>query len=186
MNRRKAACQREVVGQMMDYAANAILHWPVEELRERFAMRCEKAGLNPAEHLLEQLGPDEDVDAFWGKVKANLLAGRIRMLFVADIIPPELRKIVEFLNVQLRPAEVLAIELRQYQGEGLRTLAPIVVGQTQEAMEQTGVAGSKPRRQWDEAQFRSRSRRTVIPDTLKKSSSGRGGVCSRLLRIGVE
>jgi hypothetical protein len=55
------------------------------------------------------------------------------MLFVADRIPPELRKVVEFMNVQMRPAEVLAVELRQYQGGGLRTLAPIVLGQTQEA-----------------------------------------------------
>jgi hypothetical protein len=30
-----------VVGQMLDYAANAILHWPAEELRGRFERRCE-------------------------------------------------------------------------------------------------------------------------------------------------
>ena len=81
-----------------------------------------------AQALAEQLGADRDFDAFWGKVAANLVAGRIRMLFVADRIPPELRKVVEFLNVQMRPAEVLAIELRQYQGEGLRTLVPILLG----------------------------------------------------------
>jgi hypothetical protein len=28
----------------------------------------------------------------------------------------ELRKVVDFMNVQMRPAEVLAVELRQYQG----------------------------------------------------------------------
>jgi len=32
----------------------------------------------------------------------------IRMLFVADRIPAELRRIVEFLNEQMDPAEVLA------------------------------------------------------------------------------
>jgi hypothetical protein len=71
----------------------------------------------------------------------------------------------------MRPAEVLAIELRQYQGEGLRTLAPIVMGQTQEATDQkAGVAGSKPRRQWDEAQFLeapSERRDPAIVDTAK-------------------
>jgi len=72
------------------------------------------------------------------------------MLFVADRIPPELRKVVEFMNVQMRPAEVLAVELRQYQGGGLRTLAPIVLGQTQEAIEQKSGASAKPRRLWDE------------------------------------
>ena len=36
------------------------------------------------------------------------------MIFVADRIPHELRRIVEFLNQQMDPAEVLAVELRQY------------------------------------------------------------------------
>lgn len=75
-------------------------------------------------------------------------------MFVADHIAPELRKVVEFLNVQMRPAEVLAVELGQYQGQGLRTLVPIVLGPTQEAIEQkSGASGPKPRRRWDEAQI---------------------------------
>ena len=69
------------------------------------------------------------------------------MLFVADRLPSELRKVVEFMNVQMRPAEVLAVELRR---GGLRTLAPIVLGQTQEAIEQKSGAGAKSRRLWDE------------------------------------
>ncbi len=142
--------RREVVGQMLDYAANAILHWPVEELRGRFELHCEEADKNAADVLRDELGVDPDSDAFWARVKSNLQAGRIRMLFVADRIPPELRKVVEFMNVQMRPAEVLAVELRQYQGGGLRTLAPIVLGQTQEAIEQKSGAGAKPRRLWDE------------------------------------
>ena len=142
--------RREVVGQMLDYAANAILHWPVEELRGRFELRCEEADKNAADVLRDELGVDPDSDAFWARVKRNLQAGRIRMLFVADRVPPELRKVVEFMNVQMSPAEVLAVELRQYQGGGLRTLAPIVLGQTQEAIEQKSGAGAKPRRLWDE------------------------------------
>jgi hypothetical protein len=31
-------------------------------------------------------------------------------------IPAELRRIVEFLNKQMNPAEVLALELRQFEG----------------------------------------------------------------------
>jgi hypothetical protein len=146
--------RREVVGQMLDYAANAVLHWPMEELRQRFSARCEASGGSAAQTLAEQLGGDQDYDAFWAKVAANLAAGRIRMLFVADRIPPELRKVVEFLNVQMRPAEVLAVELRQYQGQGLRTLVPIVLGQTQESIDQkAGATGAKPRRLWDQARI---------------------------------
>jgi len=60
---------------------------------------------------------------------------------------------VEFLNRQMRPAEVLAIELRQYEGQGLKTLVPIVLGQTQEAVQKKGggARSSQTKRQWDEA-----------------------------------
>jgi len=146
--------RREVVGQMMDYAANAVRYWPAQALRDRFNARCDKESKSAIEVFSEQFGADQDFEAFWAKVATNLAMGRIRMLFVADCIPPELRAVVEFLNAQMRPAEVLAIELRQYQGQGLRTLVPIVLGQTQEAIEQkSGGSAVKPRRQWDEAQF---------------------------------
>ena len=144
--------RREVVGQMLDYAANSILYWPVEELRARFAGRCEAEGSVPDAVLGRLIGPDGDADGFWGQVRANLLAGRIRLLFVADRIPSELRRIVEFLNRQMQPAEVLAIELRQYEGQGLKTLVPIVLGQTQEAAQKKS-ASSRPalaKRTWDE------------------------------------
>ena len=66
-------------------------------------------------------------------MKTNLQAGKIRLLFVSDKIPVELRLIVEFLNSQMDPAEVLALEIKQYVGEGLRTLVPRVLGQSAEA-----------------------------------------------------
>jgi hypothetical protein len=82
----------------------------------------------------------------------NLQAGRLRLIFVADEIPPELRRIVEFLNGQMDPAEVLAVEIKQYVGRGLTTLVPRVVGQTAEA-EQKKTVATGPRRQWDARQF---------------------------------
>jgi hypothetical protein len=146
--------RREVVGQMLDYAANAVLHWPMEKLQERFAARCATAGVSVDDALREQFGSGLDPEAFWPKVKANLQAGRIRLLFVADKIPPELRKVVEFLNKQMQPAQVLAVELRQYEGDGLRTFAPILLGQTQDAIDQkSGPSGPKSRRAWDEPQI---------------------------------
>ena len=82
------------------------------------------------ETLAALLGPE---DALWTSVKTNLMAGRLRLLLVADEIPSELRTIVEFLNRQMNPAEILAVELRQFTGEGLRTVVPLLVGQVQEA-----------------------------------------------------
>jgi hypothetical protein len=62
------------------------------------------------------------------------------MVFVADIIPPELRRIVEFLNGQMDPAEVLALEVRQFVGQGLKALVPKVVGQTAVAQRAKSIA----------------------------------------------
>jgi hypothetical protein len=141
--------RREVVGQMLDYAANGVAYWPVEEIKTRFEARCEAGKLEPIEEMARLLGPDGNTDEFWERVKTNLQAGKIRMLFVADQIPPELRKIVEFLNRQMDPAEVLALELSQFEGEGgLKTLVPRVYGQTEEAQQKKGVKG--PQRDWDE------------------------------------
>src|SRR5579883_2093565 len=70
--------RREVIGQMLDYAASAIVHWPVETLQERFIARCAKEGKNAADALTQHLGPDQDAESFWAKVKANLQTGWVR------------------------------------------------------------------------------------------------------------
>lgn len=145
--------RREVVGQMLDYAANAVIHWPVEALRAKFDAQCAVRGVDPTAELSSFLGDDTDTETFWTTVKTNLQAGRIRMLFVADEIPAELRRIVEFLYSQMDPAEVLAVEIRQYLGEGLRTLVPTVVGRTSEGETRKRAGSTAPARQWDEPAF---------------------------------
>lgn len=144
--------RREVVGQMLDYAANAVVYLPIESLRAGFEAFCGNRGLDPSTVLAEFLGPEGDPEAFWQRAKTNLLAGRIRLVFVADEIPAELRRIVEFLNGQMDPAEVLAVEIRQYVGGGAKTLVPRVFGQTSEAT-QKKVAGGRPTRTWDYDSF---------------------------------
>lgn len=144
--------RREVVGQMLDYAANAVVYWPVEAIRTQFEVNCEVQGLEPEQVLGEFLGADADEEQFWQKAKTNLQAGRIRIVFVADEIPAELRRIVEFLNAQMDPAEVLALEIKQYIGEGLKTLVPRVIGQTAEAQQKKSSARREVR-QWDESSF---------------------------------
>ncbi len=147
--------RREVVGQMLDYAANAVAFWPVDRIKSRFEGDCEQHGRTPDNVLAEFLQPEniQEFDGFWEKVKQNLATGNIRMVFVADVIPPELRRVVEFLNKQMNPAEVLAVEVRQYAGQGLQTLVPTVIGLTAEARQKKSTGGSRSRRKWDEASF---------------------------------
>lgn len=142
--------RREIVGQMLDYAANAVLYWPPEKIRALFETRCHEQSVGPEDVLRDELGIDDTAEGFWNKVKTNLQAGKVRLLFVADAIPPELERIVEFLNGQMDPAEVLAVEVKQFLGKGLKTLAPRLVGQTVEARDRKeGPQGE----QWTEDRF---------------------------------
>ena len=127
--------RRQVVGQMLDYAANAVVYWPIEKIQAEFERQCESNGADAETELtdfLESAGEDTVLspETFWSTVKTNLQAGKIRMVFVADKIPQELQRIVEFLNEQTDPAEVLAVELKQFVGGGVRTLVPRVLGLT--------------------------------------------------------
>jgi hypothetical protein len=123
--------RREVVGQMLDYAAGAA-HWTVEQIQGWLAQRCTEDGLDHDRLLTNHT---DDQDGFWQQVATNIGARKLRLVFVADVIPPELRAIVEFLNEQMTSCEVLAVEIKQYlDSEGRQTIVvPTVLGQTQQA-----------------------------------------------------
>ena len=118
--------RRTVVGQMLDYAAHAP-QVSADELRQRFEARPDAE-----ERLAHLLGDEEpDADEFWQDVARNLDAKRLRLLFVADSIPDELRRVVEFLNEQMPDVEVLAVEIKQFRGKGestTQTFVPRVIG----------------------------------------------------------
>ena len=135
--------RREVVGQMLDYAANGVVYWPAERLRSDFEARCARGGLDPLDELRSSLGDEVEPERFWDDVEQNLRSGRVRLLFVSESIPPELRRVIEFLNERMSPTEVLGIEIKQYLGSGdLKTLVPRVVGQTSKPVSRRWVADS--------------------------------------------
>lgn len=74
----------------------------------------------------------------------------MRLLFVADRILRELTRIVEFLNQQMSPAEVLGIELRQFARDDIRTIVPRVIGRTMAAATRKSA---RTTRKWDEESF---------------------------------
>ncbi|ODR93604.1 hypothetical protein AUC70_12170 [Methyloceanibacter stevinii] len=126
--------RREVVAQMLDYAANAVNWWKVDELQRLFEKSCDEAGTTQDERLSQLLNSSEpDLEAFWRSVQSNLNSGRIRLIFVADRIPSELATIIEFLNEQMQSATVLAVELRHFFNGAERILAPRLIGLTQKA-----------------------------------------------------
>jgi len=145
--------RREVVAQMLDYAANATSYSSVEAMRGHMCRfyKTDEAGID--EKVAEFLDDPEAVEAYWQAVKTNLAAARVRLVFVADIIPAGLLRIVEFLNAHMDPIEIIAVEIRQYQdGDGRRMLVPRVFGQTTESQDRKSATRTK--RHWDEASIR--------------------------------
>jgi hypothetical protein len=168
--------RREVVGQMLDYAANGVAYWPIEEIQARLASAAEKQGRLGDDLVADLIGiePDEvdEIAAFWMQVKSNLRAGRIRLVFVADRIPNELKRIVEFLNGQMEHAEVLAVEVRQFVGDGVRTLAPRLIGQTAEA-ERKKPSGARTRVYW--------TRDTFLKDLSERTDDQHRDLAARII-----
>ncbi|HEV7394961.1 MAG TPA: hypothetical protein VGN86_00510 [Pyrinomonadaceae bacterium] len=165
--------RREVVGQMLDYAANAVVYWPISHMRERFAASCRSTGVDPDEKLSAFLGEEGDPEEFWQKANRNLQDRNLRLLFVADIIPSELQRIVEFLNEQMDRTEVLAVEIKQFVGAGKRGLVPRLIGLTAEAQEKK-VIGPRAERQWDE--------QAVLQALEEKKGPGEANVARKLLQ----
>jgi hypothetical protein len=144
--------RREVVGQVLDYAANALTSWTDETVRDKLSGTLAQAGKDMSETLAGFLMPPDGDQArsfedYWTQVRTNLQAGRIRLIFVSDVIPRPLRTIVEFLNKYSDPMEILAVEISHYTNgdRSLKTLVPRLIGQTK--------APHRPADPWDRDRF---------------------------------
>ncbi|MEU4293822.1 hypothetical protein AB0E63_36860 [Kribbella sp. NPDC026596] len=153
--------RREVVGQMLDYAANAVKHWPLSLIRQALETRAAQEN-TAVEAMLAELRPGLEPEEFWKAVDSNLIAGRIRMIFVADALPPELVRVIEFLNEQMNPAEVLGVELRQFVGGTSVAYVPRVVGRTTAAIGAKNPGG----RQWTQDSFLEATRARCSPQEV--------------------
>ncbi len=113
--------RREVVGQMLDYAANAVAHWELERIRATFEASCEGKGRDPAEVLAGVLGSEGEPDSFWEHVKTNLQAGKIRLVFVADRIGRETSIVVGLSRAYANPA-ITAVRVTATSSETVKSI----------------------------------------------------------------
>ena len=116
--------RREVVGQMLDYAANAIKYWSIDTIRDLYEQQNKS--------ICDELDIDEKSEnLFWNNVESNLKEGKIRLLFVADEIPDSLKNIIQFLNNQMVNTEVLGVEIKQFESDRkIKTFVPTIIGKT--------------------------------------------------------
>lgn len=134
--------RRKIVGQMLDYVAHASIFWDADTLKERFAETCDELGVSPEETLAE-LVDTEETAGFWEDVEKNLRSKQIRLVFVADEVPSELKRVVEFLNESMQEVEVLAIEVVQYASGDETVFVPRLYGQTEEAKASSSTSTSR-------------------------------------------
>ena len=86
----------------------------------------------PTAEVLTSSPRFETAEEFWDEVQTRIDAGRIRLLFVADRLSGPLVRIIEYLNEQLRDAEVLGVEVVRHVGGEPKVVAfqPVVRGRT--------------------------------------------------------
>ena len=155
--------RREVVAQMLDYAANGIAYWPIDHVIQAAAETADRREttldvevrrlLSVDNEETSDTTPTEDaIGEFWRTVERNLRNGNVRLIFVAEETSRELRRLIEFLNEKLAGVDVLAVEIKQYLGHGQQVLVPRLVGLT-EAARINKVDTRTPRRRTNRAEF---------------------------------
>jgi hypothetical protein len=135
--------RREVVAQMLEYAANGTSYLTIGNIRQALHERAE----NDAEfHDVLQNVTGDDPEAYWLLVKSKLESGQARLVFVADQIPDELRRLVEFLNEKMPSMQVLAFKVRQFKIEGHCVVIGETIGNTMRYQDVKGEqGGAQPR-----------------------------------------
>ncbi|MDE0023731.1 MAG: hypothetical protein OXP69_04880 [Spirochaetaceae bacterium] len=166
---RNPEIRRTVVGQLLEYAANAAASWSAEELRASFEATSRSRGLEPDRELqvLLQRHDECDFDNFWEDVAMHLVAHRVRLLFVADDIPDELERIVRFLNASMPEIEVLAVEVKQYRSTSSQTLVPRVIGRSSARVRRDGGPRRRLTRETFLDEFELADQRTVAERLIR-------------------
>lgn len=159
--------RREIVGQMLEYAANGHFYWDKENLR------MHASGDNrDLEEAIRSLRPEDPAseDEFLEMIELNLREGQVRLIFFLEEAPWELRSIADFLNRQMERSEVLIVEAKQYELDGRRIIQPSLFGYTEEARRVkrrvTEVSGA--RRNWDKTSFLADASAKLDPSEVRE------------------
>ena len=171
---RDVRAKREVIGQMLDYAANALHYLTREKFGAFIAEQARQSGVDADTFVRDFDARDAtSVDALFENVQNKVAEGEVRLVFFMEEAPPELRSVVLFLNKQMDRAEVLIVEAKQFEHDGDPIVVPSLYGYTEEARrikKTVTVRSASERRSWDEQTFQAdvvrrlddRSAKTVL------------------------
>ena len=164
--------RREIVGQMLEYAASGYYYWTKEKLVKLAEEEAAKRNLL-LDDRLRSLQPYDEVetDEFFDRVQQNLREGLLRIIFFLDESPMELRSVVDFLNKQMERSEVLLVEARQFHFKGTKILVPTLFGYTEEARKakmSVAIPTKGARREWDRDSFFVDARTKLLVADVKR------------------
>lgn len=156
--------RREVLGQMIEYAANAQYYWPLEEYRSALMTQIEACAAEIGQSIddrVQQISPDTSVDAFVQSFYAKLLTNDFRLILVVDRASRRLKSSVEFINRQLQNIDFFIVEMKHASDDTGMFVAPQVFGYNEEVRIRKAVASKQLRtaergvdRRWDVDRFR--------------------------------
>lgn len=146
--------RREVIGQIIEYAANARSTWSKDTLRAAASKQHSTTPELLDAKITEQLlSAERPIDEFWGDVERKLAANELRLIVAADRLNASTRRLIEFLSSELRTVQVLGLEITCYARVGDDStvpsglvVVPRVIGQTQAESEER----TSGKRLWDE------------------------------------
>jgi hypothetical protein len=149
--------RREVVGQMLEYAANGHYYWDHGEIRGFVEETARELG-HSADRLFAELRSEQfgDLDGLIETFIEHLRQGTVRLVFFMEQAPQELKSIVDFLNSQTERTEVLIVEARQFDVEGRRFVVPTLFGYSEEARrakQSAPTSSGAKRRTWTQDEF---------------------------------
>lgn len=128
---KNAEIRREIIGQAIEYAANAQYYWDAQELR-KFALDRYQGQLPRLDEQLQAIGWSGSSDEYFEAFMRNLRDGQFRLIFAVDDAPHRLRSTVEFLNRELESVEAVVVEIRQYRVGVEQMISSRVLGYTEE------------------------------------------------------
>jgi hypothetical protein len=146
--------KREVVGQVLDYAASL---WEIDTVTLSRAFKL-KTGSDPFDALRQQFGEEAgsfDEEACRSEVARRLQEGDFRLLVAVDRIDPELRRIIQYVNSRgaAQGLRLVAVEFPRYERGAVQVLVPEAYGD-ELARPATGAGGAaRVARDWTEQEF---------------------------------
>lgn len=151
--------RREVVAQVLEYAANGHYYWEKTTLLTYSKNTCSKLQINFEVALANLVNEDEvNSDEFFENVEFKLKEGNLRLIFFVEEAPMELKSIVEFLNNQMIRTEVLIVECKMFETDEGKIIVPSLFGYTEEArfikQDVKTTPSKSTRKKWDIETFK--------------------------------